>query len=273
MGAEMGLVIFGREKAAAADDWQRRLGYSVLGEMHIPGRLRIWHVIKELRRLRLWRNLPLKVLDAGGGEGSFAYFVARRFPRWSVAVADNEPSTLDRGRRIKSALGLHNLEVRELDILRMDDASAYDIVVCSDVLEHVDDDQRAVHNLARALKPGGFLILTSPSLPQPKHLPLVAWRERRIGFSLAHYGHVRQGYSAEDLSRLLRAAGVEVNRIRWTFGRFGTLMFDLFFLTGDSRPNAAVYAALLPLYLALSALDIAFPVRQGAGILAVGRKP
>ena len=37
-------------------------------------------------------------------------------------------------------------------------------------------------DLARALAPGGYLLLTFPSVPQRRHLRLVAWRERRIGF-------------------------------------------------------------------------------------------
>ncbi len=265
-------MLYGREKAIGESDWRRRLGYRLLGEMHIPGRLRIWHVIKELRRLGLWRDRPLDILDAGGGEGSFAYYLARRFPTWRVVVADNDPGTLERGRRMKSALGLDRLEVRDLDLLNLDEVGRYDAIVCSDVLEHIEEDERAVRNLARALRPDGVLIVTAPGVPQPKHLPLVAWRERRIGFQPSHYGHVRQGYSHEGLSRLMKEAGLVVDRIRWTYGRFGTLMFDLFFVTGDSQPSPVVFAALFPFYMALSVLDVTFEVRHGAGILGVGRK-
>ena len=264
--------VYGREKALAEDDWRRRLGYRAIGEMHMPGRLRIWHVMKEMRRLGFWNGRPVRMLDAGGGEGAFAYHMARRFPAWTVVVADNADSTLERGRRIRDALGLQNLHVRRADLLDFDEEAAYDVIVCSDVLEHIEDDGRVMRGLARALRPGGAVILTSPGVPQPKHLPLVAWRERRIGFSPSDYGHVRQGYSEETLGGIIRDAGLDVERIRWTYGRFGTLMFDLFFVTGDSRPNPLVFAALFPLYMALSALDVALPARHGAGILGVGRK-
>ena len=96
---------------------------------------------------------------------------------------------------------------------------------------------------------------------------------RSIGFMPSDYGHVRQGYSDTDLCRLMENAGLEVDRIRWTFGRFGTLMFDLFFISGDSQPNPAVYIFLFPVYMVLSILDVVFPVRHGAGILGVGKKP
>jgi 2-polyprenyl-3-methyl-5-hydroxy-6-metoxy-1,4-benzoquinol methylase len=267
------MMLYGSEKAVAETDWKRRLGYRLVGEMHIPGRLRIWHVMKELRRLGYWKDRPLRVLDAGGGEGAFAYHLARRFPSWTVVVADNEPATLERGRRIKNALGLRNLEVRPTDLLAYDEDGVYDLIICSDVLEHIWEDDKVVRNLARALKSGGAMVLTSPSVPQPKHLPFVAWREKKIGFTPADYGHVRQGYSDADFRRILTQAGMVVDVVRFTYGRFGTLMFDVFFVTGDSRPNPAIFAALFPFYLGLSALDLAFPGRHGAGILGVGRKP
>lgn len=264
--------MYGREKRWAESDWRRRLGYSLLGELHVPGRLRSWHVIRELRRRGLWTPAPRALYDAGGGEGALAYHVARRFPAWRVVVADNEPRTLARGRVIKERLGLGNLEVRAVDLRDPGDEAEYDVVVCADVLEHIEEDDRVVKHLSQALKPGGVLLVTSPSVPQPRHLPIVGWRERRIGFDAHAYGHVRQGYSERSLRRLFENSGLVTERIRFTFGPFGTLMFDLFFAAGDSRPNPALYLALFPLYVGLASLDVAVPSRRGAAILGVARK-
>src|SRR6058998_1369140 len=264
--------MYGREKAWGESDPKRRLGYQLFGELHVPGRLRSWHVMKELRRRGLWDSTPRALLDAGGGEGAFAYHVARRFPSWQVAVADNEPATIERAWRIKQGLRLDNLEVREVDLLYPGDESAWDIVVCADVLEHIEGDDVVVKHLAHALRPGGILIVTSPSVPQPRHLPLVAWRERRIGFDPSDYGHVRQGYSEERLRALFESAGLAVESVRRTFGRAGTLMFDLFFVTGDSRPHPLVYAALFPLYMALATVDVMGPAGGGAAIFGIARK-
>src|SRR5207237_10401136 len=97
-------VLYGREKAWGEPNWQRRLGYWLLGELHIPGRLRSWHIIRALRALGLWGETPRTLYDAGGGEGAFAFYVARRFPAWRVVIADNEAKTIARARRIKRAL-------------------------------------------------------------------------------------------------------------------------------------------------------------------------
>jgi SAM-dependent methyltransferase len=265
--------MYGREKRWGEADWKRRLGYAWLGEVHVPGRLRTWHVIKALRRLRLWDSRPRALYDAGGGEGGFAYYVARRFPAWTVVVGDNAVAALERGRRIKARLGLPNLDIREVDLRQPGDEACYDVVVCADVLEHIEEDDVVVKHLAHALKPGGVLVVTAPSVPQPRHLSLVAWRERRIGFNPSDYGHVRPGYSTADLHRMFENVGLEPETVTTTFGRFGTLMFDLFFVTGDNRPNPVVFMALFPVYLALAGLDLAFPGRGGAAVFGVGRKP
>lgn len=264
--------MFGREKTYGEPNWKRRFGYALLGELHIPGRLRIWHLMKELRRLGYWQHRPLSLLDAGGGEGAFAYYCARRFPQWQVVVADDEPDTIARGRLIKDQLQLRNLEVCHIDLLDFYAEHRYDVIICSDVLEHIERDDIVVQNLARALKAGGVLLLTSPTVPQPKHLALVAWHEQRIGFHPSQYGHVRDGYSVEDMQRLFQYAGLQAETIRCTFGRWGTLMFDLFFVTGDSNPNPLVYMTLFPVYMGLSVLDVSLPIRHGSGILAVGEK-
>lgn len=265
-------MLYGSEKAWGESDWKRRLGYRLLGELHIPGRLRSWFIVRALRRLGFWDQAPRAMYDAGGGEGAFAVHVARRFPAWRVVIADNEARTIERALRIKRALGLTNLDVREIDLREPGDENAYDIVICADVLEHIDDDDAVIRHLGRALKPGGVLLVTSPSVPQPRHLPLVAWRERRIGFDPRDYGHVRAGYSEGRLRELFEGAGLEVESVRRTFGPAGTLMFDLFFVTGDSRPHPLVYLALFPLYMLLAAVDVLVPARSGAAVMGVARK-
>jgi SAM-dependent methyltransferase len=51
-----------------------------------------------------------------------------------------------------------------VDVTQMDEISSdsYDMVICSHVLEHVDDDRKALSELFRILKPGGKSILMVP---------------------------------------------------------------------------------------------------------------
>ena len=53
---------------------------------------------------------------------------------------------------------------RVADISADDLGGPYDVVVCSEVLEHVVNPHRAIEGLYKALKPGGLLAVTTPFL-------------------------------------------------------------------------------------------------------------
>lgn len=68
-----------------------------------------------------------------------------------------------------------------------------DLVTCTQVLEHIDDELGAFSELARILKLGGNLLLAVPHPPAP-------WVET---------GHVREGYRREELVNLGTRFGLE----------------------------------------------------------------
>jgi SAM-dependent methyltransferase len=88
--------------------------------------------------------------------------------------------------------------------------SSFDAIICSHVLEHVPDDRRALRELARVLKPGGWAILQvplDPDRPVTFEDPTVTDPRERLRL----YGqedHVRV-YGRDYLTRLVDA-GFEV---------------------------------------------------------------
>jgi SAM-dependent methyltransferase len=250
----------------------RRWAYRLLGEVNVPGRLRSYHILRAIRRLGLTTQ-PVHMLDAGCGRGDLALHLAQRYPHWRIVGVDADPVKVERANRLRARLNLPNVTFQTglLEDLELD--SEFHLVVSADVLEHIDDDRRVIRNLCRAARPGGYILVTSPSVPQPRHLPTVRWRERRIGFHPSQYGHVRQGYDYQDLAAKFQEAGGHLVHWRFTFGRFGTLAFDLFFSIGDNRPNPFVFAVMFPWLMALAALDLVCPCRAGSAILAVARRP
>jgi len=100
----------------------------------------------------------------------------------------------------------------KMDILMLPLAScSADAVVCNHVLEHVPEDSKAMSEIFRVLKPGGWAILQvpiargiasteeDPAVQDPKD------RERRYG----QFDHVRL-YEQQDYRRRLESAGFEV---------------------------------------------------------------
>jgi SAM-dependent methyltransferase len=126
----------------------------------------------------------------------------------------------------------------QLDITAMpfgDDE--FDGVICSHVLEHVDDDRAAMSELARVLRPGGWLLVLVPLDPGRERThedPSVRTPEEREREFLQR-DHVR--LYAPDIADRLRDAGfgVEVIDLHAELGadgaaRHGLLASDLVFL-------------------------------------------
>ena len=156
------------------------------------------------------------VLDLGCGFGRHAYEALRRGA--SVVACD---LGVDELRQVRAVAGvMHDagqvgptdagvgtvvLETANGDARRLPFADgAFDRVIASEVMEHIDDDDTAMAELTRVLRPGGTIAVTVPSLFPEKvcwslsedyHAPKVAG------------GHVRI-YRRQQVIAMLRAAGM-----------------------------------------------------------------
>lgn len=89
------------------------------------------------------------------------------------------------------------------------DADSFDLIVCTHVLEHVQEDRRAIDELFRALRPGGTAVIQVPIHPVPEtieDLSVKAPGERQRVFG--QWDHVR--ICGPEYGNRLEAAGFEV---------------------------------------------------------------
>jgi SAM-dependent methyltransferase len=94
---------------------------------------------------------------------------------------------------------LEGVELRRGDAASVADDASFDAVGSFDVLEHIPDDADALRAMARALRPGGVLVLTVPQHPW-------LWSDAD-----ERGEHVRR-YRRRELVERVRAAGLEVVR-------------------------------------------------------------
>jgi SAM-dependent methyltransferase len=112
----------------------------------------IAHIQQHLDQLKAERG-TLRVLEAGCGSASVLRF---EDDDWMVGI-DISEEQLARNTRLNDSI-LGDICAHELD------HDTYDVIVCWNVLEHIDKPDLAVLNFARALKPGGLLLLALPNV-------------------------------------------------------------------------------------------------------------
>jgi ubiquinone/menaquinone biosynthesis C-methylase UbiE len=150
-----------------------------------------------------------RVLDLGCGGGRHAFEVYRR--GGNVVAFDLDPSELIGVTGMFGAMQAAGEAGSAGATAVSGDAGAmpfgdgtFDRVIAAEVLEHILDDQRAMNELARVLRPGGLAAITVPS-----------WLPERICWSLStdyHEvpgGHVRI-YTRVELEAKLARAGLRV---------------------------------------------------------------
>ena len=116
------------------------------------------------------------VLDAGCGVGYGTAHLAREATRVVGVDVDEETITYARTR-----YGGANVEFLVADVLALPfDADAFDVACSFEIVEHVPDAERFVRELARVLRPGGTLVLSTPRAEDPALRPDNPFHEREF---------------------------------------------------------------------------------------------
>ena len=104
--------------------------------------------------LRLGVGDGWRCLEVGAGAGSIVRWLSDRVgPNGAVVAADINTRFLD-------DLSEGNIEVRRFDITQDEpEVDAYDLVHCRWLLMHLDVPAAALRRMARALRPGGWLLV------------------------------------------------------------------------------------------------------------------
>ncbi len=162
-------------------------------------------------------NLNGKIcLEVGCARGTVSHFLRTAGGTWFHADTDNS--------NVRAALALikSGIVLIPPNVLPFTDAQ-FDIIVSLDYLEHVHDDQAALHELWRVLKPGGRLLVSTPTTGPTFLLNKI---KPMIGLTLDKYGHVREGYDLKDLNQRLTKQGYDIVTSS-TYSRFFTEFIEM----------------------------------------------
>jgi SAM-dependent methyltransferase len=186
---------------------------------------------------------PVRTLDAGCGTGAFTMYAAMQGNQAVGVAFDSEQ--LNRAERRAAMVGLGPDQIRFVvgDLRQLhefgESLGQFDQVLLFETIEHILDDQKLLRDVADRLRPGGRLLLTAPT---KEHPPL--WGE--VLSEVEDGGHVRWGYTRQEMEALFPEAGLEVLATDFISGLVSQKIASLTF--GLRRLDDRIaWAATLPL--------------------------
>ena len=209
----------------------------------------------------LREHLPCRsFLDAGCGDGRYFAVVAERPPTERIVGCDIAQRILETARAASARVGLTPELVRaNIESLPFED-EAFDLVLSTQVLEHVLDPAAALGELARVLAPGGTLLLSADHAGNTVTRALFAPRLAVVGAlglrnRRAPVVWPERRFALDELERLIVGVGLRLERL-------ATFRFSVPPPLGDRARRL------------LNRLENALPPhRRGDIVLAVAHKP
>lgn len=231
----------------------------IASQVHDP---LLCHLTKHIVRATLRYSPSGRVLDFGCGVGRTALALSER--GYVVTGIDHNARVVEIARQLAQERGLEaSFIVGGVDSFKF---IGYDLVICSEVIEHYSEPTRIISVAYAALNPGGILILTTPHDP-------AQWT---VADSYA--GHL-QRFSVAELRGLLKdfallelgTEGFPFQRtVMQAYHRLPRLQPHSFERYGHSLAYRA-YTRLMP-----KLLDVDHLLRRllrGTTLFAVARKP
>jgi ubiquinone/menaquinone biosynthesis C-methylase UbiE len=178
-----------RRRQAAAYFAQRATDWDNIRALHAP------EAQVEAAITAMIGDKPVRaLLDLGTGTGRMLQLVAPLAER-AVGI-DQSPAMLALARAHIAESGLHNVQLRQGDIYAPPvERNSYDLAIIHQVLHFLDDPARALGEAARALSPGGRLVVVD----------FKAHNEESLR---QDYAHRRLGFTQTEIEAWLREAGL-----------------------------------------------------------------
>lgn len=159
-----------------------------------------------------------KILDLGCGTGYYLFLLSSLPVSLNLVGLDNDSKALEEARdslskRIKFILS----DCAKLPFKN----KTFDKVVASEVLEHLQDDQKTLKEVSRILKPGGIFVISTPSINYPFLWDPINWILQHLFgthiqkgfFSGIWSGHIRL-YNKDNLENKFKKAGFKIEEVR-----------------------------------------------------------
>lgn len=231
--------------------------------------LRAWHVQKQLKQWGRGFGTGAKILDAGSGFGQYSFWMWKHFKNCGILAVDVKEEQVADCNNFFKKLGAANVKFEIADLTKFTQPETYNLVLCVDVMEHIEEDVQVFKNYYSSMKTGGMLLISTPS---------------DQGGSDVHGDdessfieeHVRNGYGIREIENKLNQAGFSKVDARYTYGAPGKISWRLsmkypILMLGTSKLFFIVlpfyYIIAYPVAYLLNFFDVRMKHKTGTGLL------
>jgi SAM-dependent methyltransferase len=237
--------------------------------------LRTWHVKKALRDWAAGRSGKQSLLDAGSGFGQYTFFLSGLNKSWEVDAVDVKEEQIADCTGFFQKIGRDNVKFSVADLTKFMAPEKYDLILSVDVMEHILEDELVFRNFYASLKPGGMLLVSTPSDQGGSD---VHDHDEEHSFIDEH---VRDGYNITDIAEKLKRAGFAEVDAHFAYGKPGQRSWRLSMKYPIQLLNVSkIFFILLPFYylfvfpycLVLNRADVRGNHPTGTGLIVKARK-
>jgi SAM-dependent methyltransferase len=246
--------------------FMRKLFYNLLDLLL----LRAWHVHRELKAWRKGKGNDIKILDAGAGFGQHTFYLSKFNPNWKILAVDVKEEQVADCNKFFTQVGKANqVKFEVADLTKFVQSDTYDLTLSVDVMEHILEDVQVFKNINASLKPGGMLLISTPSDQGGSDVH----GEDQTSFIEEH---VRDGYNIKEIEEKLRSAGFTKVEAGYSYGTPGKISWRLtmkwpILMLGASKLFFIIlpfyYLLTYPFAFVLNYIDTHSKHRTGTGLI------
>lgn len=174
--------------------------------------------LQKLIKFSLPQIANKQVLDLGCGVGAISLYLASKGAK--TTGVDIAPRAIDIANQAAKKLKLPvEFICKDLITWLKQNKKQYDLIIASEIIEHLKQEQKFFKLAAARLKADGKLIITTPS---PENL---AYRLGWLKKFDQNVGHLKR-YSQAELKKLIKQAGLKIGLMRQTQGPIRMLLYS-----------------------------------------------
>jgi SAM-dependent methyltransferase len=195
--------------------------------------------------------------------------MSKLFPKSRILGVDVKEDQVQECNDFFKAIGRKDVSFEIGDLTKFNKPNTYDLVLCVDVMEHIEDDVQVLRNYQSSLKPGGMLLISTPSDQGGSDV-------HDDGETSFIEEHVRDGYGIQEIQDKCKLAGFSKVEARYSYGAPGKISWRLSMKYPMQMLNVSqVFFIILPFYylitmpfaLILNVLDVRGNHSTGTGLV------